>query len=794
MNFAVLVCLLWSSPLLAVEYHVSPMGDDANVGSADAPFATLERARDAVRERREAVAEFEGATVIVHEGRYERRATLVLDANDAGEPNAPVVYRAADGARPLFDGGYLVDPTHFARVDDDQIRERLLESVRDDVLQLDLGALGITDYGSFGPRGWGRSEIAAPMELFIDRMPQSIAQWPNEGSIPLGEVHDRGGAPREGDQSNRSAVFEYNTERAERWVDANDLHIAGHFGVTWAHDTIGIAEVDVEAGTFTTDGAHYYAFAQPGRPANFQTHYVAVNLLEEIEQPGEYFIDREAGKLYILPPHPLTYSTVQLSALDEPFVRIENASHVRIEGLTFENTRGDGIVIAEGSDNRIAGCTFRALGGIAVDMEGGRGHQVFDCDIYYTGRGGIRASGGDRQSLEPAEHRIVNNDIHRFNRWIRGYNPGIRAEGVGIEIEHNHLHHSDHQGITFAGNEHRMAFNELHHLLKDISDMGAIYAGRDPTFAGNVIEHNFFHHLSMQHEGGPGVQAIFFDDDTIYIARVFGNVFYRAGSTGVIKFNGGGGASVANNVSIEGPRFLQETPGDVAGIDRAIRKITTDYRGSHNFPERIAAMRVDEEPYRSRYPYIYETAFHGYNEGTPRWNNVIVRNNDEMRHFVNPGDLNFAIRSNAPWLNMVAEDVYDRVHGADGQDIAFEQIPFGRIGLKETTHRPALGPIAFSKLGPADDTAELDANAVELWWQPSYNADRYHLVVARDRELTDIVLDKQAVTHNVKLDQLEPNRTYYWQVYAATTRSRSNRGLRIASEEPWQFKTAGARE
>ncbi len=783
-----LLVLFFGLPAVAAEFFVAPDGDDAHSGSREAPFQTLERARDAVREHREAHGLGEaGMAVILREGRYFRNATFALGAADSGEPGRPVVYKAAEGEAVYLDGGRVLDPGAFEIVTDAAVLGRLLESVRGRVMQADLGAAGIEEYGDFGPRGWGRANIPAPTELFIDGIPQTVARWPNRDHIPLGNVIAGGQ-----DEADQPGVFEYNTDRAERWTEAEDLFVSGLFGVTWAHDTVGIAEIDLEAGTFTTEHPHSYGFRQPGFPGRFTTQYHAVNLLEEIEEPGEYYIDRAAGMLYFLPAHPLEHSLIQVSQLGAPFVRIENASHVHLQGLTLENGRDMGIVVSGGAGNRIIGCTVRALGRRAIAIQGGQDHGVIGCDIYHVGQGGVTLRGGDRARLTPADHFVRNCDIHRYNRWIQHYNPAVSVSGVGHRVEHTHMHHAQHQAITFGGNEHEFAFNEIHHVLKNISDMGSIYVGRNPTFAGNVIRHNFFHHLFLQHEGGPGVQAIFLDDDTIYVARIFGNVFYRTGSTGVIKFHGGGGASVANNVAIQSPRLVQDGPGDVEGIQRAVRKMHTDQPHGHGFPEKVAEMNIGQDPYRSRYPYLYDTYAEGYNQGTPRWNNLEV--DEDLRDFVDPDQLNFALRDDSPVRDWVAEDVHDRVYGAEGEDIPFEPIPFEKIGLQTDEARTELGPLPFRKLGPEAGAGDVNPGETQFWWTPSYNADRYRVRISRDAAMQDVIVEIETRRTHILTRDLDAGEQYFWQVEAIIDQSRSNRGARPAEEAPWSFATSGERD
>ncbi len=73
------------------DFHVSPEGSDANPGTKGKPFATLERARDAVRARKPSDGK---VTVWLRGGDYLRTTTLELSAADSGTDDTPVVWRA----------------------------------------------------------------------------------------------------------------------------------------------------------------------------------------------------------------------------------------------------------------------------------------------------------------------------------------------------------------------------------------------------------------------------------------------------------------------------------------------------------------------------------------------------------------------------------------------------------------------------------------------------------------------------------------------------------------------------
>jgi hypothetical protein len=683
-------------PSAALEVYVSPKGDDGNPGTQAEPVKTLEAARDAVRAGKGDA----GATVWLEEGRHFRTSTFELDERDSGSEDSPVVYKGREGAEVFVDGGVLIPSDACEPVKSTKVRKRLLPEASGEILQIDLKECGITDYGTLGPRGFRRAYIPAPLELFIDGKAQTIARWPNEGEkhIPMGRVIDRGSNPREGDYSYKPGTFEYDTPRAERWVQAKDLYISGIFNYGYADDTIQVARIDTEKGTFTTTHPHLYGFEK----RSFTSWY-ALNLLEEIDLPGEYYVDTGTGMLYFYPPGPMEGAQIQVSMMKEPMVAIEGASHVRFENITFENTRGTGFYIEGGASNLIDGCTLRNMGIVAVQIgkgvkpfpygkhdgcgyqesgepgepasralgswhehiyrytawnrDGGTGNGVQDCDIYDIGAGGVSLGGGDRKTLTPAGNFVRGCDIHHVNRWDRTYKAPINIDGVGNEIVNNHIHDSPGMGIYLHGNDHVIAFNEIDHVVKDMSDQAAIYMGRDPSESGTVIRHNFFHDLYNFHEGGHGVQAIFFDDCCVFGATVTGNIFYRTGNTGVIKFNGGGASPIVNNVFIDCPQPVQGA-GDNT---KRVRDFMQGEMGQERLRE---AVDITTDPYATKYP-IVKAIYTGESPvETPFLRNYVGKSDESP--FVNPSELDFRLKEGAK----IDEDVP-----------GFEPIPFEQIGL-----------------------------------------------------------------------------------------------------------------
>jgi len=129
--------------------------------------------------------------------------------------------------------------------------------------------------------------------------------------------------------------------------------------------------------------------------------------------------------------------------------------------------------------------------------------------VFDTGDGGVTLSGGDRQTLSAGGHFVENCHFQRQGRWSKCYVPAVSMDGFGQRASHNLIHDHPHCAILFAGNDHLIEFNDIHHIALETGDVGAIYSGRDYSFRGNRIRHNYIHETGGV---GMGSMGVYMDD------------------------------------------------------------------------------------------------------------------------------------------------------------------------------------------------------------------------------------------------------------------------------------------
>lgn len=660
--------------------HVAPMGSDSDSGTAGRPLATLEGARDRVRAlKAERGLPLGGIMVLVHGGRYSVRQTFRLGAEDSGGEEAPIIYRAAAGETPVFSGGVRL--TGFAEVEDPAVLARLLEEARGQVREVDLKAHGVTNLWPLELGGFasGRGFVTHPvMELFVAGQPQPLARWPNDGFVRVAEVTGAPPNPEVAAAASAEVRIRYEGDRPARWGEERELLLYGYWYYDWADSYERVKRVEVEQREFVlAPPYHRYGYRKGQR-------LYALNALSEIDRPGEWCIDRGRGKLYWHAPAAVRDAEVELSVAPFPFLELEEVSHVRFEGLTWELGCGDGVVVRGGEGCVWAGCTVRRFGGNGIDLRGGRGHGVQACDLYSLGRGGLRVAGGDRRTLEAGQHWVENCHLYDLSRVDHTYTPAVWLDGVGNRVAHNLMHHLGSSAMRVEGNEHQIEYNEITHVVLESDDQGGVDMFGNPTYRGNVYRYNYFHHIGHWRQpteepacGQAGIRL----DDSISGTLVYGNVFYRCATGklgfGGVQIHGGKENIVDNNLFVDCVSAVSFSPWG----ERRWREFTQDA---------LAAPGIDHGLYLERYP-----ALAGLSEGHDQnwlWRNLAVRCGrflhrnrggallfdnavtDDDPGFVDFGAGEFALRGEVPMLDL----------------LSFRPIPFGELGLYRDAHRREL--------------------------------------------------------------------------------------------------------
>ncbi len=507
---------------LAVDLYVATNGSDAwsgtlvqpNKAKTDGPFATLERARDAVRALK-AGGPPRPATVWVRGGVYELRQTLKFGPEDSGTAGAPVAYRAYGREKPVLIGGRKV--TNW-------------QPYKGKILQADLGAQGFTDPRFRDLLFNGKRQPLARYPNFDPKNPYG-GGWAYVDGTPVPMYTD---IPGEGKR-----VLPYKEADARSWAHPEDGQVLIFARYNWFNNMVGIQSMDREKWTITLRNDCSYAI----RPTD---RYYISGLREELDAPGEWYLDRRTSTLYFWPPAPVEGGTVCAPTLRNLVEMGPGCAFVTLRGFTLECGEGAAVTLRDCSDCLIAGNTIRNVGdynGHGVVVSGGFRNGVAGNDLYDIGRDAIVISGGDCVTLTPGDSYADNNYVHHPGTYYK-WGCGVRLQGCGLRAAHNLIHDCPRAAMQFQGNNLVIEYNHVRHLCLESEDAAGIgTSGRDwISSRGSAVRYNLIHDvLGYGRQSGRWVSpffawGIYLDDNTGGV-DVVGNIVYGCGRAGLHLHN-----------------------------------------------------------------------------------------------------------------------------------------------------------------------------------------------------------------------------------------------------------------
>ena len=677
---------------------VAPGGNDSGNGAKKNPFATVERALEEIAKLK-GEGQMQQPTINLRAGVYPIHHTLKLD-----DKFSNINIQAYQKEKVIFFGGISIPVNKIESINASEINSNTDKKI----YKVNCKKLGITDYGKIRNAGFARPYGPSWGEIFINDKPMHLAQWPNEGMIPMGKVLDKGSIPRDGDYSNRGGVIQYDSLRINTWAKEKDAWMAGYFMWGYADDMVRIKSIDTVNKTMFTASATLYGF---GSGESWRRWY-GVNILSELDTAGEYYIDRENGILYFIPPDKKIES-LEFSILEGPFFLLENTSNVSIKGITFECARGMGITMDNTNNIMIRGCSFKNLGSLAITVgkgiepfkdyrhegtgvakggivgslqehlytnttfnrEGGKNNKVINCQFYQLGAGGIILGGGDRLTLKAGNNVVENCVFHDLNRIEKSYRPAIFLTGVGNKIRHCEIYNTPSMAILMHGNNHLLEYNYIHDVCTEAEDQGAFYFGRDPSERGTIIRYNYFENIPDHFS-----TCAIYEDDGACGLTVTGNIFYKAGKRNVL-IGGGSDNNFTNNIFI----------GNKAGfhVDNRLQNwakglLTPDGL----FRKRLEAVNYLNPPYSDQYPQlkIYFDSAAIPHENLVE-NNVYVRVEkiiDGNKEWLNFKSNNWETNDDPGFTDWKNRNFSLKKNSLIFKEIpSFKEIPFQEIGLYE---------------------------------------------------------------------------------------------------------------
>lgn len=515
--------------------YVAPDGDDANPGTEDQPLKTLAGAKAKVKNyRADHGLPGGGITVVFREGDYFMSSTVNFDSGDSGEKDSYITYRAYPNEKVRFTGAKAIDYEWFEDAPVDILLKVKNAKARGKIRMIRLKDHGIENYGEIGHVGYVVSnQPISPSNIYVDGKAMHLCRYPNTENFD--DVFSHVGAD----------VFNSRSKVVNTWHNTGDLWIDGALSKPWEWKKNKIKSISPEGlVTMTWD---YHSEIGSAEPKMFY-----FNMIEELDYPKEYFLDRTRGILYFYPPEDLDKnSEIRISQSTQNLLVLNGAQYVQFVDVHFEGTRNTGIQLKNGaSKNRFVNCEISDMGLDGMRVYGTE-NEFIASHIHDIGGNGIYLDGGSQSSMTPARNLVENCKIHDFSQERRAYNPGLTLFGTGQVVRYSEIFNGPHMGMKIKGNNHLLEYNDVHRLPHEYSDMLAIYfnTGNFPLQRGTIIRRNRFHDVSGGWKRSAGV---YMDNETCGVL-VEENYFYDNGAESSgwsVMVHGGSDNIVRNNVFV----------------------------------------------------------------------------------------------------------------------------------------------------------------------------------------------------------------------------------------------------
>ncbi|MCP1550530.1 MULTISPECIES: right-handed parallel beta-helix repeat-containing protein [Methylorubrum] len=554
--------------------QVAPTGDVSarrNDRFADLPMAL---ARVAALRRQ---GEGRAIVVALEPGTHRISAPVRIGPDHAGTAGAPLILRgAADGSSRLV-GSIALAPASLPP----RLRARLPAAARDAVRAYRLPEALRREPAYRAPRRL-RETHPRVTEIFDAGGALRPAQWPNPGPNPgPGSTWTTVAAAEAGG-------LDFTLKGAPGLPDLSlerDLWAEGFWRWDWLLETLHVAAVDQRRRRLELDAPPYEGIREGARMR-------LVHALGALDEPGEWWRDGESGLLLAWPAPGAADLEVGLA---ETLIRAEGARHLRIERLRLERARGDLIVVQGGEDIEIRASELAWAAGRAVVFEGVTGGGVSGSTVRDIGASAVRLVGGDRATLRRGGLFVRDTRFTRFSRLSQTQSSAIELDGVGAEASGNLITDAIGYAIYLRGNDHVFRGNEVARLIHGLSDTGAIYAGRDFTARGSIIEDNYVHDIRTV--PGMEVKGVYLDDmaSGFTIRR---NLFVDVDQP--VFIGGGSDNTITRNVFVASSPMVALDARGLTWMKPSLNEADSEFRAA------FAAMPLDAPPWRMRYPKLAE--------------------------------------------------------------------------------------------------------------------------------------------------------------------------------------------
>lgn len=771
----------------ANKIYVSVDGDDLNPGTIEKPVKTVSAAFELARKQGMKKG---GLTIYLREGTYSSTSGFDFNTGINGTQKHPTFISAYPGEEVVLTTAVSVKGSQMKVADDAVANKKLSDTVKGKVYSVNLKELGYTDFGTF-------STSIRPT-LYVDGVQYQIARWPNAentGMVKYNGADGEYGVIESGDVTivagrtggytgDRGIGFEFvmSSSRPLKWENTGNIWMYGYWYEEWEKIHVTVKDFDPEKNSVETVQSCRYGTL-------YQTHnsYYFYNVLEELDSPGEWFVDDKTGMLYVYPSTDIENSEVKMTTTVEDGITIVGGQDVVFNRITIDTAGKYGYNIVNGRRIILQNSEVKNTANYAINTQG-YSCGILNCKVqgntYISSPYSNREENAGYKSWIPTRNFVQNSIIQGTLQTSWGFQNIVSHNVITGSSTHALYAHREFECIY--------EYNEIVGGPNVNLDAGLIYVGCTAIHRNNHFRYNYLNKATQNIRGNS--YGIYFDDMSSY-NFAYGNILRECR----VNMHGGSNNVAYNNIvvdnssstnSIANSDNYQITADRWAGMiisdtdTRWSRQNRSTYQGAW-----MARYVNDYELHDSLMHHKYDYESIGYDIATDEFgkyvaapkncyygNNLIVNSKPILKVSTERK----ALYEDNVELDYIPdfENYKDGLYDLTEQEIKsinpkMEALPTQhKMGLINDSvfsdkKLELVKPKLLAPLNTKEEPIYENEN-VTLSWAPIFGFSYYNVEVSDTPDFENVLINKIVQVPSLVIPNLEFGKTYYWRVTVGT--------------------------
>jgi hypothetical protein len=466
--------------LTGAVFYVSPKGNDNNPGTRNLPYQSLDAARDAARN-----AGAELKKIVILPGTWFLSETFELNSKD----NGLIIEAEVPGTVSIYGGQEIGN----WQPGDDGFWYADLPEVKEGAW--DFRALVVN--GTLAERArFPQSGTFLHKQVWDVKMLPAIAGYWQRQPFPEEKI-----------------IMAYNPEDIPETLDIKNAEIRVYH--MWDESMVGVAH--------NNTNEHVFTFTKPATypPGAFGImKYVIFNTREGMTHPGQWYLDRTAGRLVYWPAKELDMKSATIIApriekvIEIAGTKESPVDHIALRGISIQVTTiplkpagwAGGSFEGALSIRFAEHCEFENLeifntAGLGISADQVNNSKITNCIVRHTGACGFKFSG--------SKTVISENRIHDVGIFFPG-SGALYVHGENMHIYRNQIYNGPYSGMILYGSNNLIEENHISRVMQEMHDGAAIYSSgtsvHNSVLRGNLVSDI----VAVGH--GFGVSSYYFDE------------------------------------------------------------------------------------------------------------------------------------------------------------------------------------------------------------------------------------------------------------------------------------------